>query len=64
MAVDPIIERFSRDLILEHYQGLESSTVNTAPPLFVESLLDHSNRGLPRLALYLHAEEISPTILT
>jgi len=49
MAVNPIIECFSRDLVPEYYQGSESSAVYTAPPLFVESLPGRSNMSLPCL---------------
>jgi len=64
MAVDPIIECFSRDLIPEYCKGLESSAVYTAPPFFVESLHGDTNRSLPRLPLHMHAEEIISTFLT
>jgi len=63
MAVNPIIERFWRDLVPENCQGLECSAVYTAPPFFVESLQGHSNRSLPRLLLHMHADEITPTFL-
>ena len=63
MAVNPTIECFSRDLIPEYCQGLESSAVYIAPHIFVESLHGHSNRSLPRLLLHMHAEEIIPTFL-
>jgi hypothetical protein len=55
MPDNPIIECFSRDLIREYCQGLESSAVYAAPPLFVESFLDRSNRSLPCLPLPMHA---------
>ena len=64
MAVNPIIERFSRGLVPEYYHGLESSAVNTAPPICVESLPGCSNRSLPRLPLHMHAEEIVPAFFT
>jgi len=63
MADDPIIESFSRDLISEYCQGLESSAVYTAPSFFVESLHSHSNRSLPSLRLHMHSEDIIPTFL-
>jgi len=56
MAVNPIIECFSRDLVTKYCQGLESNTVYTACPIFVESLPGHSNRSLPHLRLLMHAE--------
>jgi len=64
MAVDPIIEWFSRDLVAEYCHGLEASAVYTAPPFFVESLPGRSNSSLPRLPLHMHAEEIVPAFLT
>jgi hypothetical protein len=64
MPVNPIIEYFSRDLLREYCQGLEASTVPTAPPFFVESFHGHSNRSLPRLPLHMHAEDIISTLLT
>jgi len=63
MAVNPIIECFSRNLITQYCQGLESSAVYTAPPFFVESLHGCSNRTLPCLLLYMHAEGTIPTFL-
>jgi len=64
MAVNPTIESISRDLIPEHFQGLESSTVYTTTSIFVESLDGHSNRSLPRLPVHMHADEMIPTFLT
>jgi len=64
IVVNSIIECFSKDLIPEYWQGLESDTVYTVPPFFVESLKGHSNRSLPCLPLHVHAEEIIPTFLT
>jgi len=61
MAVNPIIECFSRDLITEYCQGLESSAVHTAPPIFVETLHGRSNRSLLRLPLHMHAQAVVPT---
>jgi len=63
-AVNSIIECISRDLVPEYSQGLESSAVYTAPPIFVESLHGHSNSSLPWLLLQMPAEEIIPTFLT
>ena len=64
MAVNPIIECFRMDLVPDYCQGLESSGVYTAPPFFVESGHGRSNRSLPRLLLYMHAEDILLTFLT
>ena len=64
MAVDPRNECFSRDLVPEYCQGLDSSVVYTAPPYFVATVPDHSNRSLPRLPLHLHAEAIICTFIT
>jgi len=64
MAVNPVIECFRRDLVPEYCQSLESSTVYTAPPIFVESVHGRSNRSLPWLPLHMHAEDIIPTFLT
>jgi len=63
MAVNPIIECFSRDLVLEYSHGLESSEVYIAPLFFVEFLHGCSNRSLPHLPLHMHAEEIIPPLL-
>jgi hypothetical protein len=41
MAVDPIIECCSRDLVPEYFQGLASSAIYTLPPCFFESLPGH-----------------------
>jgi len=64
MAVDPINECFSRDLVPEYCHGLESSAAHTAPPFLEKSLPDCSNRSLPCLPLHMHAEEIVPAFLT
>jgi len=64
LAVSHVIECFSRDLIPEYCQGLESSAVYTAPPFVVEFLLGRSKRSLPWLPLHMHAEKIIPKFLT
>ena len=64
MAVNPIIECFSKDLVTEYCPGLESSAFYTEPPFFVKTLPGRSNRSLPRLPLHMHAQEIIPTFLT
>jgi len=64
MAVTTIFECFSRDLITEYCQGVESSTVYTVPPSFVETLHGRSNSSLPCPPLYMHAQAIIPTFLT
>ena len=63
MAVNRMIECFSRDLVPVYHHGLESGAVYTASPFCVESLHGHSNRSLPRLSLHIHAEEIIPIFL-
>jgi len=63
MAVDPIIECFSRELVPEYCHGLESSAVYTAPPFSVESLPGRSNRSRSRLPLHMPAEGIVPAFL-
>ena len=63
MALNPIIECFSRDLVTEYCQGLESSTVYTAPPLFVETHPGRSNWSLHHLPLLLHEHAIFPTFV-
>jgi len=63
MAVNPIIECFSRDLVTEYCHGLESSAVHTASPIFVETLHGRSNRSLPCLPLHMHAQAVVPTFL-
>jgi len=64
MAVDHIIECFSRDFVPKYCHGLETSMVYTVPPFFVKSHPGRSNRSLPRLPLHIHAEEIVPAFLT
>jgi len=64
MAVNPIIECFSRDLVPKYCHSLELSAVYTAPPFFVESLPGRPDRSLPRLPLHMHGERIVPTFLT
>jgi len=64
MAVNPIIECFSRDPDTEYCQGLECRAVHTATPFFVETLHGRSNRSLPCLPLHMHGQAIIPTFLT
>jgi len=64
MAVNTIIQCFSRDLVTEYCQSLESSAVNTAPTIFVETLPGLSNRSLPHLPLDMYAQAFIPTFLT
>jgi len=64
MAVSPRMEWFSKYLIPEYCQGLESSAVYTAPPLVVETHRCCSNWSLPRLPLHLNAQAVIPTFLT
>ena len=64
MAVNTIVEWFSRDLVPENCHRLESSAVYTVPPFLFESLPGHSNRTLSRLQLHMHAERIIPPVLT
>jgi len=47
MAANHIFEGFARDLITEYCQGLEASTVYTAPPFVVEIFRGRSNMNLP-----------------
>jgi len=61
MAVNPIIECLSRDLVSEYCNSLESSAVYTVPPWLIESLPGRSNRSLPLLRLNMQADEIIPT---
>jgi hypothetical protein len=63
MALNPIIECFSRDLVTEYCQGLKSSTVYTVPPFILKTLPGRSNRRLPRLPLSIHTEAIILTFL-
>jgi hypothetical protein len=63
MAVNPKIESFQRDLVTEYFQGLQSSTVATAPPFLVETLPGHSNSSLQRMPLHMHAQAIISTSL-
>jgi len=64
MAVNPIIECFGKDLLIQYCHGLESSAVYTAPLFFVETFTGHSNRTLPCLSLHIHAQASIPTFLT
>jgi len=64
MAVNPIIECYSRNLVTEYCQDLESSVVYTVPPFFVKTLPGRSNRSLPRLLLHMYAQAIIPTLST
>jgi len=43
MAVNPIIECFSRDLVSKYCHSLESTAVYIAPPFSVQSLPGGSN---------------------
>jgi len=61
MALNRILECFSRDLIPEYCHGLESRVVYTAPPFLVQSLNGCSNRSEPPLPMHLDAEHFSPT---
>jgi len=61
MPVNPIIECFSRDVVPEYCQGLETTAVSTEPPFFVEYFYGRSNWCLPRLPLHMYAEVIIPT---
>jgi len=63
MAVNPIIECNSRDLISEYCQGIESSMVFTATPFFVKTLPGLSNRSLPHLPLHMLVQVIISTFL-
>ena len=64
MAVNPIIEGFSRDLISKYCQGVEASADYTAPPVSVETLPGRSNRSVARLPLHMPPQAIIPTFLT
>ena len=61
MAVNSIIECFSRDLDTEYCQGLVSRAGYTAPPSCFETLPGRSNRSLPCLPFPMHAQEIIST---
>jgi len=64
MAVNPVIECVSRDLVAEYCHSLESSAVHPVPPFLVETLPGRSNRSLPCLLLHMHAQAIIPTFST
>jgi len=64
MAINPIIECFSRNLVIEYCEGLKSSAVYTAPPIFVKTLHGCSNRIQPPLPLHGHAQATICTVLT
>ena len=61
MAVNPIIEYVRRDFISECCQSIETSAVNTAPPIIVECVLGSLNWSLPCQPLHMYAEDIIPT---
>jgi hypothetical protein len=63
MEFYPKIEWVARDLVPQYHQDLESNAVYTVPPNYVESLHGHSNRALPHMLLYMHAEEINTTFI-
>jgi len=63
VAVNPIIDCVSRDLVPKYCQGSESTAIYTVPPIFVESLPGCSNRSLAPLALHMIPQEIIPTLL-
>jgi hypothetical protein len=63
-AVNPIIECLSRDLVTINCQGLQSSAVYTAPPVFGKTLSHHSNWSVHRLQLHMHTQAIISTFLT
>jgi len=64
IAVNPIIECVSRDLVTEYCEHLESSAVHTGHPFFLETLQGHSNRSLPHLPFHIHAQPIVSKFLT
>jgi len=64
MAVDPIIECFSRHLLPEYCQGLDSCAVNTAASFLVESIDGCPNSSLPGLQSNTHADKMIRTFLT
>ena len=64
MPFNLIIQFFSRDLVTNHSQGLESDTVYTASHIFVETLPGHSNRSLSCLLLHMHLQAIIHAFLT
>jgi hypothetical protein len=54
----------SKDLVYKYFHCAASSTVHTAPPVFVDSLPGRSTRSLSHLPLHMYAVEIIPTFLT
>jgi len=64
MAVNPMIECYSRDRVPKYCHGVQSSALYTAPLFFVESLPGRSNWSLPCLPFHIHAGEIIPSFLT
>ena len=63
MAVNPIIEFFSRDLVTGNCESIESSAVYTVPPSYAETVTGHSNKSLTRLPLHMNIAEIIRTCL-
>jgi hypothetical protein len=63
VAVNPIIESFSRNIVPEYHHGIESSMVYSEPPISAESLPGPSSRSLSCLLFHWHVEEIIPTFL-
>jgi len=58
MAVKPIIECISRNLVSEHCHSVASSACYTAPLFLVEALNRYSNRSSLNLPFHLHGQEI------
>jgi len=63
MAVNTVVECFSRDLVPKYFQGLQSSVVYTAPPFFVTSIPGCICRTLPGLPLHMNTPEIIATFI-
>jgi hypothetical protein len=61
MAINPMIEWVSRDLVPQYCHGPEASAVNTAPPVYVGPLPGRSNRSVPCLPSYNQGGNIIPT---
>jgi hypothetical protein len=64
MAINPIIEYFSRDLVPEYCHELESKAIPSVCPLFVESLHGRSSWSQHHELFHLHGEDIIPIVVT
>jgi len=63
MAVNPIIERYSWDVVSAYCHGLESCVICIVPPYCFQFLPGRSNTSLSHLLLNMHTGDHIPTCL-